>query len=1038
MKRLIISAAATALFVVSMAQERVCDPSAFDIGREPMRASFIVSPKAEQAVAENDFRLSPQYRSLEGEWKFLRAERPDAVPVGFAAIAFDDSAWGTMPVPGIWELNGYGDPVYTNQPYPWHKFFENNPPYVPFEQNYTGLYRRTITVPEQWRGKDVFVHIGSATSDIELWVNGREVGYGKDSKLESEWNVTEYLRKGENLLAMKIHRWCDGSYLEDQDFWRLSGIARDCYIYARDKRRIADVVLTPDLDSEYRNGTLDATVTVTHGVDRISLSLADADGHRVAGGEFIPKQGVVKTVFAVENPKKWSAEAPNLYTLTVTASAKGVETESAAFNVGFRKVEIRGGQLLVNGRAILIKGVNRHELSHINGYCVTREEMLRDLRIMKQLNINAVRCCHYPNSPLWYDLCDRYGIYVVDEANIESHGYHIYDRERTLAANPMFEAQHLARNSRMVARDRNHPSIIIWSTGNEAGNGINFEKCYDMIKATDPSRPVMYEQATRHKGRNTDIECPMYRSYDKCEEYLRTDPSKPLIQCEYAHAMGNSLGGFREYWDMIRREPKYQGGFIWDFADQALAHRNADGSITYRYGGDYNAVDASDSTFCCNGLVAANRTWHPHAYEARHQHRPVHTSAESLREGLVRVFNEYFFISLDDFRLEWRIESDGRNVLCGAVENLDIEPQQTRTVALGYTPQQFDAIGGEDVFLTVTYRLKRACGLLDAGEELACDQIAVRTKAQKERFAASRADAGCPKTEGYVVSGDNFRIAFDPTTGFATSYVIGGTELLARPIEPNFYRAATDNDLGLRLNKKIADIAMWQNPQLCLKGMNITEHERHVEIETSYELPRFGATLTMNYRIDSDGRMEICQKMSADKSRRDIADLTRFGVRFAADGRFYTLRFFGYGPFENYPDRCSAALVGLYDQTVGEQFHDKYASPQESGLKSGLRRWRLSDAEGNGIEVVGEEYFAASALPYDIPQLDGRSAAYKAHPDELVADGCTHVCIDGAHGGLGCINSWRAQPLPEYRLPYGDYEFRFSITPLGKANRRNP
>ena len=330
------------------------------------------------------------------------------------------------------------------------------------------------------------------------------------------------------------------------------------------------------------------------------------------------------------------------------------------------------------------------------------------------------------------------------------------------------------------------------------------------------------------------------------------------------------------------------------------------------------------------------------------------------------------------------------------------------------------------------------CGLLDAGEELACDQIAIRTKAQKERFAASQADAGCPKTDGYVVNGKDFRITFDPSSGFVTSYVIGGTELLARPIEPNFYRAATDNDLGLQLNKKIADIAMWQNPQLCLKDMNITEHERYIEIETSYELPRFGATLTMNYRIDSDGRMEICQKMSADKSRRDIADLTRFGVRFAADGRFDTLRFFGYGPFENYPDRCSAALVGLYDQTVGEQFHDKYASPQESGLKSGLRRWRLSDAEGNGIEVVGEEYFAASALPYDIPQLDGRSAAYKAHPDELVADGCTHVCIDGAHGGLGCINSWRAQPLPEYRLPYGDYEFRFAITPLGKANRRNP
>jgi len=1033
MKKFLLSAASVALATVSMAQERMCDPSAFDIGREPMRASFIVWASSADAVAENDFRRSPQYRSLNGDWKFFRAERPDAVPDDFAALSFDDSAWGAMPVPGIWELNGYGDPVYTNHPYPWYKFFENNPPFVPFEQNYTGLYRRTVTIPEQWRGKDIFIHIGSATSDVSLWVNGREVGYGKDSKLESEWNVTRFLRKGDNLLAMKIHRWCDGSYLECQDFWRLSGIGRDCYIYARDKRRIADVNITPDLDSEYRDGMLDVAITVTDGVECVALSLCDAQGNRVAGGEFKPVRGRVDTRFTVVNPKKWSAEEPNLYTLTVGASAKGREIEATAFNVGFRKSEIRNGQLLVNGKAILIKGVNRHELNTHTGYYVTREDMLRDIRIMKQMNINAVRCCHYPDSPLWYDLCDRYGIYVVDEANIESHGYHITDSKRTLAANPLFEAHHLVRNKRMVARDRNHPSIIIWSTGNEAGNGINFEKCYDFIKAADPSRPVMYEQATRYKGRNTDIECPMYRPYDKCEKYLRTDPDKPLIQCEYAHAMGNSLGGFKEYWDLIRREPKYQGGFIWDFADQALAHRNPDGSITYRYGGDYNEIDASDSTFCCNGLVAANRTWHPHAYEARYQHRPIHTSAKSLRDGLVNIYNEYFFIPLDDFRLEWRIESDGRNMFCGAIENLDIAPQQTRTVALGYTPRQFDSIAGDEIFLTVSYRLKRACGLLDAGEELAYDQITVRTKAQSERFAESRADAGCPQIEDCTVSGEKFRIVFDRSSGFVTSYTSYGTELLARPIVPNFYRAATDNDLGLQLNKRIADIAMWQNPELRLRDMTFSKRERCAEVETTYDMPAFGAVLTMNYRIDSDGRMEIYQKMTADKSRHDIADMPRFGIRFAADGRFDTLRFFGCGPFENYSDRHSAALVGLYEQSVSEQFHREYASPQESGLKSHLRRWSLSDAEGNGLEIVGENYLSASALPYDIPQLDGRSTEYKAHPNELVADGCTHVCIDGAHCGLGCINSWGALPLPEYRLPYGDYEFRLSITPLKQA-----
>ena len=566
MKRLLLLAlfAATAASAKAPA-ERWLDPECFEVGRAPMRTSFIAFPTATEAIPENDYTRSPFYRTLNGEWSFLRVDRPGAEPEGFFRSGHDDSSWGTMPVPGIWELNGCGDPVYTNKPYPWHKFFEVKPPLIPHEQNYTGLYRRTVTVPADWKGRDIFIHIGSATSNVTLWVNGREAGYSEDSKLEAEFDITRYLTPGsDNLIVMRVNRWCDGSFLEDQDFWRLSGIGRDCYLYARDKRRLADVRLTPDLVDNYRNGTLRAEIATTPGIGSVRLTLRDAAGRTLDARTLRLRRNAAETTFEVAAPKQWSAEAPNLYTLTAEAlAADGSVTEAAAFRVGFRKVEIRGGQLLVNGKPILIKGVNRHEMEPNTGYYVTREEMVRDIREMKRLNMNAVRTCHYPDTPLWYDLCDEYGLYVVDEANVESHGYHYHDKSKNLAGNPAFAAAHLDRNRRMVLRDYNHPSIIVWSTGNEAGNGPNFERCYDWIKGFDPSRPVQYEQASYHKDYNTDIVCPMYWSYEQCEKYLAENPQKPLIQCEYAHAMGNSMGGFKEYWDMTRREPKYQGGFIW-------------------------------------------------------------------------------------------------------------------------------------------------------------------------------------------------------------------------------------------------------------------------------------------------------------------------------------------------------------------------------------------------------------------------------------------------------------------------------------------
>ena len=689
MKRLLLLAlfAATAASAKAPA-ERWLDPECFEVGRAPMRTSFIAFPTAAEAIPENDYTRSPFYRTLNGEWSFLRVDRPGAEPEGFFRSGHDDSSWGTMPVPGIWELNGCGDPVYTNKPYPWHKFFEVKPPLIPHEQNYTGLYRRTVTVPADWKGRDIFIHIGSATSNVTLWVNGHEAGYSEDSKLEAEFDITRYLTPGsDNLIVMRVNRWCDGSFLEDQDFWRLSGIGRDCYLYARDKRRLADVRLTPDLVDDYRNGTLRAEIATTPGIGSVRLTLRDDEGRTLDTRTLRPRRNSAETLFEVAAPKQWSAEAPNLYTLTAEAlAADGSVTEAAAFRVGFRKVEIRGGQLLVNGKPILIKGVNRHEMEPNTGYYVTREEMVRDIREMKRLNMNAVRTCHYPDTPLWYDLCDEYGLYVVDEANVESHGYHYRDKSKNLAGNPAFAAAHLDRNRRMVLRDYNHPSIIVWSTGNEAGNGPNFERCYDWIKSFDPSRPVQYEQASYHGDYNTDIVCPMYWDYGQCEKYLRNNPRKPLIQCEYAHAMGNSLGGFGEYWALIRQYPHYQGGFIWDFVDQSLRKTGKNGAMIYGYGGDWNPYDASDWNFCDNGLISPDRVPNPHMHEARYWQQPVWTTLGEDRRTLT-VFNENFFRPLDNCYLRWTVLRDGDPVRSGIVTDLRVAPQQTAAVVLPLDPE---------------------------------------------------------------------------------------------------------------------------------------------------------------------------------------------------------------------------------------------------------------------------------------------------------------------------------------------------------------
>ena len=1005
--------------------------------REPMRSSFIVYPTAEQAVAGSCYRTAPNYKSIEGEWNFQWFRHfNDPRPADFYSVKYDDSSWVKMPVPGLWELNGYGDPLYNNTGYAWDNQYIDNPPFVPQFKNSVGLYRRYIEVPAEWRGKKVYVHIGSATSNLAMWVNGKRVGYSEDSKLEAVFDITKYIKVGEkNLFAMEIHRWCDGTYLEDQDFWRLSGIARDCYIYAREKAYIQDVKFTADLVNNYVDGELSLSVDVTAGVKWVDAVLADVAGNVVYKQRLVPSAGKAKAVSTIAGVNVWSAETPYLYKLTISTA-----TEATAFNVGFRKVEIKDSQLMVNGKAILVKGANRHELNPERGYDVKYEDMVRDIQIMKEHNLNAVRTCHYPNNPLWYDLCDKYGLYVVDEANVESHGMGYGDK--SLAHREDYKNAHLVRNQRVVLRDYNHPSVIVWSLGNEAGNGVNFHACYDWIKDYDKSRPVQYEQASNmkygyiEKNYNSDIECPMYASYSDCEKYVTSNPKRPLIQCEYAHAMGNSVGSLKEYWDLIRKYPHYQGGFIWDFVDQALAWKDPQTGVTfYRYGGCYNDTDPSDDTFCNNGFISASRTPHPSAREVWHQYQNIWTSAIDAKKGLVEVYNEYAFRDLSNYRLVWEITSDGKSVLTGSIDELNVPAGMRINLALGYKDAAIDNLEGE-VILTVRYLVKSDEPLLKAGHCVAYNQMVIRSYDAKAEFDKCRQSCAGELKVDYdsrKVTGADFEITF-AGKGYLSSYKLAGKELITKSIEPLFYRAMTENDYGVRKRttntvyyhswKAFRKIACYMDLFL------IEEQDNTVQVTTQYSYGELGMVVTVKYTIYADGKVTISEKMRPGGAKLDIRGMLRYGMAFAMPDSFKNIEFYGAGGTESYVDRKSGTPIGVYNQSVDNQFCMTYSRPQESGSHCDLRYWTITDDSGCGLQVKSNILFTASALPYAMDQYDILSDNYRKYPQLLEKDGNTYVNIDMAQSGLICENSWGAIALEKYRIPYANHNFEFVIIPV--------
>ena len=1000
-----------------------------------------------------DKKKSMNYLSLEGTWKFNWVANADERPTDFYKTDLDDSKWNNIQMPGNWEMLGYGQPEYVNVGFAWRGHFDQQPPAVPTKDNHVGSYRREINIPSNWDGKRVIAHFGSVTSNIYLYVNGKFAGYAEDSKVAAEFDITPFVKKGKNLIAFQTFRWCDGSWCEDQDFWRLSGPARENYLYARSKdHRLLDVRVETDLKNNYKDGYLNITAKV-QGNTLAYFGLYDPDGKEViVTGTDNVRNGVAKYQLRVKNVRKWSAETPNLYTLVVSPIQNGgmyLPYEIVQVKVGFRKVEIKNKQFLVNGQPVLLKGADRHEMDPDEGYNVSEQRMIQDIMMMKRMNINAVRTCHYPDDPRWYDLCDKYGLYVVAEANQESHGFQYGDD--AAAKKPEFAKQIMERNQHNVSMFFNHPSIVTWSLGNETVMGDNFLKAYKWIKEQDKTRPVQYEQARRGEG--TDIFCPMYYPVSACEKYAK-DPNSPmpLIQCEYNHTMGNSGGNLSDYWDLIRKYPILQGGFDWDFVDQAL-HRNIVKpmsilpykmnneelrKIEYCYGGDYNKYDPSDNNFNCNGIIGPDRQMNPHAYEVAYQYQNIWAKMVNAETGEVSVHNENFFRDLSNYALAWSLEEDGVETQNGTIADLDVPAQQTKNFTIPYDKSK---IKGKEVFLNIDFRLKEAEPLLTAGQVMAYAQLPVVTKKAcsgdcskmlAQGHGKKKMKLAAKKNNVVAVTTPNLTFKIDRSTGLISEYAYNGKSLLGEggTLKPNFWRAPTDNDMGAGLQKKFK---AWKNPQMNLKNIDVKKDKKtnSVTILTSFDMPEVQGQMDITYVVFANtGAVKVTEDFKATEGAK-VSDMFRFGMLMQMPYTMEKSNYYGRGPIENYSDRKDCMRIGVYTDDADNQYFP-YIRPQESGTKSDIRWWKQTDATGLGLQVKSCTPFYASAIHFDTEELDDGDDKEQRHSFDLKKSKFTNLFLDSAHMGVGGENSWGAWPLEKYRVHYGNKTFTFTLIPQGK------
>ena len=1060
MKRLSLLAALQFVMLPVLAQQPMwLDPKVNSDNRMPRTADFFAYDTPD-AAAKGEKEASALYMSLEGDWRFNFVRNVYDKPADFFKKDFDDSKWVKFPVPGLFEMNGYGDKIYTNVTYPWNNEHPVNPPYIGERENYVGSYRQDFRIPSDWKGKRIYMHVGSATSNLTLWINGQYVGYSEDSKIAAEFDITDYVQCGSsNLFAMQIMRWCDASYIEDQDFWRFTGIARQVYLYARPEAHVEDMRIVTDLDGKYVDATLEFSAALT-GADgkTVSVSLQDA-GREIASGKMTVADGRAEISIPVKNPSKWTAETPYLYNLVVTLSeADGKILEVIPQKVGFRKVEIRDRQLLVNGQPILVKGADRHEMSAKGGYIMTLDEMIEDIRIMKQMNINAVRTSHYPDDPRWYDLCDEYGIYLVAEANLEGHGM-MYGPS-PLARNADYELAHLERNQANVITFKNHPSIIVWSMGNEDGDGQNFVTCYKWIKEYDKTRPVQYEGATGSPD-HCDIHCPMYADYGAMERHERGNDPRPMIECEYAHAMGNSEGGFKEYWDIIRANRSVQGGFIWDFVDQAVYGKNADGKDIFLYGGDEGRYPTSDQNFNCNGLIAPDRRWNPHAYEVQYFYQNIWVTPVDLRKGIFEVYNENFFKDLSEYSMEVVILWDGEEDSRFEVNLPKIGAQKrVKVTAPGISKRMKSLISSPcgtnlpEILIGVEFKLKNDAPLLEKGFVAARQQFMFR----ETEFCCTEAtdynplnlpDVKIDEAVAYVkLDAAGVVYTFNKNSGWIDYIDIDGKQITQNgsQLKSDFWRAPTDNDYGANLHTRMQ---AWRNPNLRRTAFECKVEDGLGKVNVKYEIEQLYASLEIEYVLDREGYMHVSQKMitrpeeaaqamaqaapqrQGQRGQRpqSMPDLFKFGMTMNLAGEFDQVEYYGRGPIENYSDRNSSQFLGVYKSTVADQYYP-YIRPQENGNKTDVRWWRVTNADGKGLEFRSDAPLSMSSLNYATADLDEGPQKHNVHAGDLTPRPYTVVHIDKVQYGLACVNSWGATPLEPYKLHYGDYSYSFVIKPV--------
>lgn len=1025
-KLLLLSTAIFCTLAIQAQTPEWLDPSVNGTNREPMRTTYTSYNTLNEAL-ENKKCQNNNYMSLNGMWKFQWVQNLWQRPTDFFNVNYDDNAWDEITVPGIWELLGYGEPVYINSGYVFDYIIKREPPKVPEQDNHVGSYRRVIEIPQNWNGKDIFISFGGVTSNLNLWVNGKKVGYSEDSKMKCEFNITPYVKMGKNTIAFQIQRWCDGTYVECQDFWRFTGVQRDVELYARDKYRIDNIILEGLTNDTYTDGVLNINTTF----DKNSISKAkngsvvfelfDVDGAKIS--EVVSKpdsKGVINETITVKNAALWSAEIPNLYTLTTTLKGtKGEIVEVIPQKVGFRKVEIKNSQLLVNGQPVLIKGVNRHEVDPEGGYYVTRERMEQDVRLMKENNINALRTCHYPNDPYMYELCDKYGIYVLDEANIEAHGY------EGIANMPEWTSTHLERALRMMQRDRNHTSIIFWSMGNESGDGCCFEATYKAMKELDPTRPVQYERPGLKA--HTDIFVPFYWGYDGLENYAKGETNRPLIFTEYAHAMGNSMGGFKTYWDVFRKHRVLQGGFIWDYIDQAIRRVKADGTEYYAYGGDFGRDLPSSNNFNNNGLLTPDRTPNPHMDEVKYVQQDIWSTLKDNNKGAIEIYNEFFFKNLNNVRLSWELVNCGKTVESGVVNSLKVEPQKTATIELGYNAEKYK--NGE-LLLNLYYTTKSYENLVSANHEIAKQQFIINPYTNYSTEVSNTSDdvVITDNINGISVKGAQSDVYVNRRSGYITEYYLDGKNIIVEgdAIKPNFWRAPIDNDYGASTQNSFIK---WKNPITKAKDVKVEHVDKTAVITSTYELKELEAQLILKYVINAKGEVQITETLTVNPAAEKMPNMYRFGMTMKMPKSYNTVDYYGRGPIENYTDRNFSTFIGHYNGKITDQYFP-YIRPQENGNKSDLRYFRVIDSGTKGLQISSTKPFEASALHYTTEQLDDLENKDQRHAADITESNLTQVNFDMRQQGLGCIDSWGSQPEEQHRLPYNNYEATFLLRPI--------